>query len=1022
MNSIRQVILVVVLTLIGIHGIAAGQGGVRVEEKPLTLTTYLVGAPDPDPIFYTGRAYQGAQGKVYPYPMLDNLTDKKVEKPWNAVFLENDYIRICVLPEIGGKLWYALDKTDDYHFIYYNEQVKPALIGMLGAWTSGGIEWNIPHHHRASTFMPVDYTVREHSDGSKTVWIGEIERRHRTRWAVGYTLYPDRSSVEVTIRLYNRTPLEQSFLIFANAAVHANEDYQIIFPPETQYGTFHSKTSFTEWPISHQVYAGRDYTSGVDVSWWKNHPEPTSIFDWGHGNFVAGYDHGQHAGTIIVGNPHIMVGRKFWEWGPGSSGSMWDRNLTDTSGPYVELMAGEYSNNQPDYSWNNPFMVKTATLHFFPLRNMPGVKKANANAALNLEKNSSGGVRVAVNVTGEYPDARVLLLDGNTTILEEHTFLDPGHPFSRDVALPSGTDLYDLELLVVTGRGEKLITYRPVRNAKQPMPETVKPPRAPEEIETVEGLYRAGLRLEQFYNPSRDPLAYYREALHRDPDNSAVNTQMGLYYLKQGNYPVAEQHLRTAVATVTRKYTAPKDAESLYYLGVALLKQNQLDEAYNWLYKSTWDYAWHSPGYYLLATIDCRRADWEQALDHLDKSLSTNTMNIRALAMKSAVLRRLIRPAEAIALTESIVKDTDPLSFLALNEQYLALREAGQTTEAEATLKQLTTLMRNEVESYLELATDYGNAGLYEEALEILERAAHSENDRVRDYPMVHYYLGYYYQQSGREKQAVEQYRQAGGLPSDYCFPYRFESADVLTAALGKNPKGAKAHYYLGNLYYDNQPEPALKEWKQSAELDEDFAPVHRNLAFAYAHLEQDYRKAGTEMEHAIRLSPDDPRYFAEIDGYYEQAGVSPEKRLALLQQHHRVVQQRDDALAAEIRLLILKGDYDRAIALLQNHHFRKIEGVGNIHNQWVDAFLLRGESRLSRKQYDQALSDFRQALEYPEHLEVGSDNREGEVYYFLIGLGYLGQGNQRQARQAFREAVTLNPAHLGATVHLRNQ
>ena len=124
---------------------------VRIWEESLVVPTYLIEAPDPNPVFYFGRAYQGAQGPVYPYPFLDRLTDRKVDKSYRAVYLENEFLKICVLPELGGRIFSAVDKTNGYDFVYRQRVIKPALIGMLGAWISGGVEWNIPHHHRATT-------------------------------------------------------------------------------------------------------------------------------------------------------------------------------------------------------------------------------------------------------------------------------------------------------------------------------------------------------------------------------------------------------------------------------------------------------------------------------------------------------------------------------------------------------------------------------------------------------------------------------------------------------------------------------------------------------------------------------------------------------------------------------------------------------------------------------------------------------------------------------------------------------
>ncbi len=179
---------------------------VKVWEEKAMIPTYLAGAPEPNPMFFFGRSTQGAQAPVYPYPMYDVLTGKKQDKTYKIVYLENEYVRIGILPELGGRIFEGLDKTNKYNFFYRQHVIKPALIGLLGAWISGGVEWNIPHHHRASTFIPVQYSIEENADGSKTVWVGELEVRQRMRWAVGYTLRPGKSYIEASLRIVNRTP------------------------------------------------------------------------------------------------------------------------------------------------------------------------------------------------------------------------------------------------------------------------------------------------------------------------------------------------------------------------------------------------------------------------------------------------------------------------------------------------------------------------------------------------------------------------------------------------------------------------------------------------------------------------------------------------------------------------------------------------------------------------------------------------------------------------------------------------
>ncbi len=263
-----------------------------------------------------------------------------------------------------------------------------------------------PHHHRASTFIPVQYKLEENPDGSKTIWMGELEIRQRMRWAVGYTLRPGKSYLEASVRIVNRTPEVNTMLCFANLAVHANENYQVIFPPSTQYGVYHAKREFTAWPISTSRYAGADFTKGVDISWYKNHISSNSVFAWNYqDDFFAGYDHGKEAGTMSVADHNIVPGKKFWTWGNGPSGRTWDTTLTDSDGPYIELMVGAYSDNQPDYSWLEPYEARSFTMNWYPFRDIGGVKKANLDAAVNLEV-ANGSAKVGFYTTSAHAAAR----------------------------------------------------------------------------------------------------------------------------------------------------------------------------------------------------------------------------------------------------------------------------------------------------------------------------------------------------------------------------------------------------------------------------------------------------------------------------------------------------------------------------------------------------------------------------------------------------------------------------------------
>jgi hypothetical protein len=443
------------------HPAGSEPAPVRAWEAPMTIPTYPVGPAEPNPMFYAGRGYQGAQGPVYPYPLLDQLGDAREERTYRALWLENEYVKLSVLPQIGGRLFSAEDKTNGYPFFYRQRVIKPALIGMAGAWISGGVEWNVMHHHRVTTFMPVQSAIAENADGSRTVWVGETEWRHRMRWVVGLTLRPGSSVVETSVRMVNRTPLPHSVLYFANPAVHANEDYEVLFPPDVAWATFHAKVDFASWPLARRPFMGIPYAPGTHLGLWKNHPKPVSFFVY-HSDldFLGGYDHGRKAGVAHVADRHTAPGKKFWTWGNGPDGRMWDRILTDEDGPYIELMAGGFSDNQPDYSWIEPGEETAVLQRWFPIRELAGLDAASPGGALALRV-ADGRARLAVNTTSLREGARVRLSAGERVLLDETARIAPDAPLVREVALPPGVADASLRLAVSAADGRELLSYAP---------------------------------------------------------------------------------------------------------------------------------------------------------------------------------------------------------------------------------------------------------------------------------------------------------------------------------------------------------------------------------------------------------------------------------------------------------------------------------------------------------------------------------------------------------------------------------
>ncbi len=980
---------------------------VRCWETNLVLPTYGVAPADPNPRFYNGRTYQGARAPFYPYPVLDRLTDERLDKEYKAIYLENEYIQISVLPELGGRIFSAIDKGNGYAFFYGQHVVKPALIGMLGAWISGGVEWNVPHHHRATSFMPVPWTVEELPDGGRTVWVGEIELRHRMKWAVGITVRPGRSYVEMNVRMENRTPVAHSMLFWINPAVHANENYQVIFPPSTEFATQHGKPEFAHWPIARERYGGNDYTAGVDISWWKNHNSPVSFFAWNYtDDWFGGYDHGAHAGTLQVSDHHVAPGKKFFEWGVGDEGRVWSEILSDTDGPYLELMAGAWSDNQPDYSWIQPGEVRTWTHYWYPVQNLGGVKNANVDAAVNLVI-TNRTASVAFNATAYFKDARAQLLVDGKPLLDRQISISPKGGLSHTVMLEQDVDPLTVRAVLRAADGRELISYQPAAPKNSPVPKPVQRPAPPRELKTADELYFTGQRIEQLYSPSFEAAPYYEEALQRDAGDYRANTALAILLCRQGRWAEALPRLEAALARATENHLRPKDGEAVYYHGVALRALGREAEAYDAFYRAAWSMGWQAPAYAALAEIDCARGQWAAGLDHVRRSLAAGGMKSRVRSLGCAILRHLGQPADAVAFARSTLA-LDPLDALAAHELALALQEAGDTPGAERARAETWRRLAGDPQAWLELASDYTRAGLWPEASGVLMACLEALPTPFPNQPMVHYQLAWCLEKLGRQGDADSHWRRGAFASPALCFAFRFEDEPILRRAMEHDPEDARAAYYLGCLFYDTQPEKAIEAWEQSRRIDPAFALVHRNLGLASAQARKDTATAVANLEEAVERNPVEPRFLYELDVQYEAAGVALEKRLATLLRHEPVALLRDDAATRLITLLIAAGRPAEALTHLTTRHFHNWEGSSDIYQTYRDAVVARGRQLLGEGKAQEALTVFLQALDYPVNLEVGRARRDGrsaEARYW-IGVAYSQAGNEAEAKASWEQAV----------------
>lgn len=976
---------------------------VKAWSEKIVIPTYGIGKPEKNPMFLEKRVYQGSSGVVYPNPVVEKILDEKKDQEWNAVFLENEFLKIMILPELGGRIQMAFDKTKNRHFVYYNQVIKPALVGLTGPWISGGIEFNWPQHHRPSTFEPVDYTIEENVDGSITVWCSEVERMFRTRGMAGFTLYPDKAYLEINVKLYNRTNHPQTFLWWANPAVKVNDEYQSVFPPDVHAVFDHGKRDVSEFPIARGTYYKIDYSPGTDISRYNNIPVPTSYMAiTSKYDFVGGYEHDSRGGLLHVANHHVSPGKKQWTWGNGDFGRAWDRNLTDEDGPYIELMCGVYTDNQPDFSWLMPGEEKSFSQYFMPYRDLGVVKNATREAMVNLDVTGERAIIKAYS-TGVYPAAHVLL-DCRGRILTEELFdFHPATSYEKMVDLPPGATAEELYLVVKSAEGKLLVEYRPEPHEEKGVPEPAKAAKEPHDIESNEQLYLTGLHLEQYRHATYDPRPYYEEALSRDPGDSKCNNALGLWYLRRGQFLKAEGYFCRAVQTLTERNPNPIDGEPFYNLGLALIYQEKDHEAYDAFYKSVWNAAWQDSGYFQLARLAMKKQAWEEALELIDRSLIRNGYNHKARHLKVAILRKKGRLKDAAALADHSL-ELDRFNFGVLFEKMQP--EFNSKIELNAVKRELTGLIRGNMHNYIEFSLDYAFAGLYGEASRFIENGIDEQSGKI--YPLAFYLNAWYYHQAGHENKASEELKKAAEACPDFCFPNQPEALMALTWSVKTNRRDYKAWFYLGNFWYDAKNyDEAITCWETSRDIYDGFPTVRRNLALAYFNKRNEGEKALYELEAAFSLDETDARILFELDQLYKRLNKKPDFRLKKMEEHMPLIEERDDLFLERVTLYNLLGQCDKAFELLINRKFHPWEGgEGKVSGQYVFSLTEMAKNALESGKYDKAQKLLEQAGTYPENLGEGKlIGEQDNALNYWMGIALEKAGKREQALQYWEAA-----------------
>lgn len=960
------------------QGAAASRpAAVRTWTAEVEIPTYPLGADDVNPHFYE------LEGTIiYPYTTQDRFGSERVMRTYKAVFIENEYLRVMCLPEIGGRIQSVFDKITGQEMFYRNRVIRPGHIALRGAWVSGGIEWNRgPQGHTVTSFSPVDVVPVQHPDGSATLLIGNTEQNFRTGWEVRLTLQPETRALDEQIRLFNPTDSFHPYYFWNNSAFPNTPGTRFVYP--MSLGTDHSGTEFFSWPMH----------EGRDLRWLRNYPEPTSVFGYEVGfDFFGAYDVDRDFGIVQVANHHELPGKKAWTWGQSDAGLVAQSALTDEDGPYIEVQSGPLP-TQADFGLLAPGQEVSWRETWYPINGLgQGFEYATSDLAIERREHPNG-VELRIAATRPILGAQVIVEPRGGRIERRQLNLSPARTeaFVVETGLTGASPgEISLRIQIDNANGETLLQYSsPLRVPQRQIPA----PKAPPEP-SAEGAHRAAVELDKQGNRGA-ARARYADALRLDPRHSPTLQALGGLEIEAGRFAVAIDLLRRAIER------NPDDGLTWYLLGVARLAQSDPEGAIAAGYAAAQRTGTTALGYGLVGRGRARLGDYDGATAAFTAGLSAGGSDWTRLfeqillsTYASGDFQRAVALARQSIQAGSTRLVPHVIQALGSHESLRDFAHRARQWVGEPEF------------AFLELSLAVADLGLYRDAANIVEATLVATVAPAERRPLPLYYLSYYVDQLGDELQAVRWLREAANAPTEYVFPSRTETLAVFAHALERAPADAHARLYLGNLLAGlGRIDEAARQWAAAAESAPDLSTARRSLAVYRWKIEDDLSGAAALLAEAVSIRPRDQTLYRDLARVHAQRG-QPAVAVTVLESLPSA-DRRADVTLTLARAYVDVERFDDAIALLGSTRFTQREGDGGSHEVFYQAHIERGIRKLDAGDPPAALSDFDAALTYPRNLNVGRPYRPVEARgHYWRGVALLALGRDAEARATWTEGA----------------
>ncbi|MBN2129866.1 MAG: DUF5107 domain-containing protein [Sedimentisphaerales bacterium] len=979
----RNVCVRAVVAVLLLSAWSSTRASVRAWEGTITIPTYGW-AEDVNPKFWAledrvkfSTTVKGAI--VYPYTMQDHLYRTKEDRSYKALFLENEYLKVTCLPELGGRLHSVLDKTTGAETFHRNNVIKPSMIAMRGAFISGGVEWNAgPQVHTVTILSPVDALVGTNADGSAYLEVSNLEKTLRTRWTVRVTLHPGRAYLDEQIRIANPIDAVNPYYFWNCTAFPNKPGTRFIYP--MTLGTDHYGVEFFDWPVH----------EGRDLSWLKNYETWASIFAVDClFDFFGAYDVEADRGVVQVANHYELSGKKAWTWGQWDFGLVSQKNLTDEDGPYIEVQSGPLP-TQSDYGMLLPRQEVAWREWWYPVHGLgEGFEFATKDLAVQTIR-GKGILDFRLLATGRFSGASCRVSQDGRELLAQRVDLSPEAP--RVVTL-SPDPQSPVEMTVKTRDGEVLASFV----TPLPIPEVSPPPRSqvlnkPDEQLTLQETYLKARKHDLATNRKK-ARQYYEKVLAEDSGHAPALRGLAVLDIEAGLYEEAAKRLDRALRR------DPDDGPAWYFLGVTHLQTGRAAEALRCARQAVRCAETRSLALDLAGRACAGLGEYRLALEAFEKAVQSNprdgqARDHRLLALYVAGNKRVAsRTARRISLRYPT--DLVPRALLALRSE----KDMSQF------VREVRDFVGEDDFEMLETSLVFAELGLWREAEQILVAACVDAVPAEQRSPLPLYYLAYFASRRDDATAAEEYLQLAAATYRDYVFPSRPEALKVFSYALRTNPDDAGAHLHLGNLYaHLGRVAEAAGHWQKAAALNPSLSIAQRNLGLYAWAVEDDLPKAERCYRKAIEARPKDQtlhRDLAEI----LLAQKRRSEAIKLLETTPFEKLRRADIIIILAQAYFDEQRYTDAIDLLESTpYFVNWEGQTVTWDLFHKSHIQRGRRRFDEKNFKGALQDFEAALTYPENIGVGRSNEPQEAAaQYWRGKTFDALGRRDQAMAAWK-------------------